>query len=134
MVNVTRDEFESNPLVSAFNAQLTDLVKAVIDTLDPSWAFHVERITLVLSGGGSTLPAASNLTNVEGTVGGRVARFRLAPLVPEGLDDGLGLEYPRLAVALGGSLDTIAERSVLNQCPAGSVPHGPLERFPTRGV
>ena len=134
LVTVTRDEFEGNPLVSAFNAQLTGLVKGVIDTLDPSWALHAERITLVLSGGGSTLPAASNLTNVEGTVGGRVARFRLAPLVPEGIPDGLKSEYPRLAVALGGSLDTIAERSALDQCPAGSVPHGPLERFPTRGL
>ena len=134
LVTVTQDEFENSPLVSAFNAQLIDLVKAVMDTLDPSWALHAERITLVLSGGGSTLPAASSLTNVEGKVGGRVARFRLAPLVPKGIDDGLRLEYPRLAVALGGSLDTIAERSALDQCPAGSEPHGPLERFPTRGV
>ncbi len=133
-VTVTRDEFESSPVVAAFKAQLTELVTGVVEALDPTWVLHAERITLVLSGGGATLPAATSLTNIEAAVGGGIARFRLAPLVPDGIDERLRAEYPLLAVAFGGSLKTIEERSELEKCPAGSPLPGPLERFQTRGL
>ena len=40
---------------------------------------------------------------------------------------------PRLAVAMGGALRGVDERSTLTECPAGSPPHGPLERSQNKG-
>ena len=134
LVEVTRDEFEGSQPVLKFREQLADLVKGVVADLDPSWALQAERITLVLSGGGATLPAASDLTNVEASVGDHVARFRLAPLVPDNISSGLKAEYPRLAVALGGALHGIGERAALDRNPSGSPQIGQLERSQNRGI
>ena len=134
LVSVTLTEFEAHPDVIRFREQLSGLVASVIKGLHPSWAPHAERITLVLSGGGAALPAALDLANLEIPIGDRIGRFRLAPSKPDGISPELADEYPRLAVAFGGAISTISERSSLFECPAGSPAHGQLERSQNRGI
>ena len=141
VVDISLDEFLTEPAVRSFEDSLRSTLVDILESAHPDWINWVRvdprrRLTVVLAGGGATLPMARSLA--QGTVAAHGTTIPVAPAkaFPDWLrDDYPDLEehYPRMAVSLGGARrNTIQSMGVLRSTGISGGGYT-LERFSTRG-
>ena len=114
IVNLTEKEFVNTEGVRKFEQQICYEIEQLLLQVRESWEKAAKHgITLVLTGGGSSLPMIRDLANKRWKIGSRRVSCRLATDVPANLEGRLSLEfiqeYPRLAVAMGGALKLLLD-------------------------
>lgn len=114
--------FLERPEVVRFRNGLAKTFNDVMNAAHPTFfeRLHPGGLTVVLTGGGATLPMASDLTGGSSEVHGFRVERRGTRLVPEAFADDMDLReaYPQLAVAIGGSQpDLIGEGDALGEMP-----------------
>lgn len=137
-VTLSLSEFATLPAVERFGEAIRDMVGALISGLDPSWSAPAERIALVLTGGGATLPMVADLAHFRTSIGQTRVSFVSSTPSPEVLAEIVGAalvpDYAKLAVSIGGCVGGVDERMSMKEYAGAAPPPGRLERFPTRGV
>ena len=140
-VDVSLDEFLAEPAVRLFENSLRTTLTQILESAHPDWINWVRanpsrNLTIVLTGGGATLPMAKKLAEGTVTAHGVTIQVAAAKSFPEWLrEDYPDLEdhYPRVAVSLGGARkNTIHSMGVLKATGIGGGGYQ-LDRFPTRG-
>jgi len=140
-VNVSLEEFLAEPAVRSFEDSLRTTLIEILESAHQDWINWVRanpsrQLTIVLTGGGATLPMARKLAEGTVTAHGVTIPVAAAKAFPEWLrEDYPDLEdhYPRVAVSLGGARkNTIHSIGVLKSTGIGIGGHQ-LERFPLRG-
>ena len=113
-IGVKKDDFLSCAAIQDFENLIRRQFLDVLDVVHESWfeelasfsKFGRDFITVVLTGGGSTLPMVKALSSGYVEIRGRKFSCRAAPDVPEWISNHYPLispEYPQLAVAIGGA-------------------------------
>ena len=140
-VDVSLDEFLAQPAVQSFEKSLQATLVEILESAHPDWINWVRakadrNLTIVLTGGGATLPMAKKLAYGTVTAHGMTIPVQPAKAFPDWLRaDYPDLEdhYPRVAVSLGGARrNTIRSMGVLKATGLGT--GHTLERFPSRGT
>jgi molecular chaperone HscA len=140
-VDVSLDEFLEQPAVRLFEDSLRTTLIEILESAHPDWINWVRanpsrNLTIVLTGGGATLPMAKKLAEGTVTAHGVTIPVAAAKAFPDWLrEDYPDLEdhYPRVAVSLGGARkNTIHSMGVLKATGIG-IGGYQLDRFPTRG-
>ena len=108
-VQLTKDEFMDLKGVKSFEQQICEEIGRLLVKVHESWEKAPKHgITLVLTGGGSSLPMIRNLAGRRWTIGKQEITCQLATSVPPAVEDRFSSafvrEYPRLSVAMGGAL------------------------------
>jgi hypothetical protein len=102
-----------------------------------TWGKAADRATLVLTGGSAKLPIIQQLAAKPWLIAGRTIILDQAREVPsfieETFDLDFQLEYPQLAVAIGGALPVLDEKDTLVDWLGGSAAPGQLERYRIKG-
>lgn len=141
-IDVSLDEFLALDAVKLFESSLRTTLVEILESAHPDWIRWVHdkagrHLTIVLTGGGATLPMAKKLA--EGTV--RAHGLTIPVAAAKSFPDWLRADYPdledhypRIAVSLGG-----ARKNTLNSLgPLKATGIGiggyQLDTFPTRGV
>lgn len=140
--SITLDEFLSTPGVVKFTQEISQRLTEFIADVDESWhraAAQRGLVTVVLTGGGCSLPMITQLAQTPVKLGGRsiplVATKNLPPEVEERGDVAFNQEYPQLAVAIGGAMpQKLDERATQAEYLGETSPPGGLPRFQTRGL
>lgn len=120
-VEVALDEFMALEAVQDFEASLRKTMVDILESADRTWINWVRtdpnrRLTIVLAGGGATLPMVKRLAEGTVTAHGITIPVAAAKSFPDWLrDDYPDLEtpYPRIAVSLGG-----ARKNIINSMGA----------------
>lgn len=142
-VEVSREEFMALDEVKAFEQSLRATLVEVMEAADPAWVEWIRTkagryLTIVLTGGGATLPMAKRLAEGTVTAHGITIPVAAAKSFPAWLEkDYADLEasYPRIAVSLGGARrNIIRPLGRLLTTTGDGVGGHVLERFATRGV
>ena len=140
-IDISLSEFLAEPAVISFENSLRTTLTQILDSAHPDWINWVRanpsrNLTIVLTGGGATLPMAKKLAEGTVTAHGVTIQVAAAKAFPEWLrEDYPDLEdhYPRVAVSLGGARkNTIQSMGILKSTGIG-IGGYQLERFPTRG-
>ena len=139
VVSVARDQFLEIEGVRRFSDQLHENLKVFLAQVDRSWTTQMERVTLVLTGGGCDLPMVRQIATKAWMTHGTVVRFDLAErepaLIRESFKAEFVREYPQLAVAIGGCLPVILDERHAQRCRLGDfIPPGPLTRYRVSGT
>lgn len=118
-VRIERDEFLREKSVNKFGEKLAEKFEDVLKVLKKGIAQHFGSggLSVVLTGGGATLPMVTDLASGTFTVHNTPIRKNEVPLVPEDFeyDKELAAVYPQLAVALGGTMPClIDEKDAIN--------------------
>lgn len=143
VVEISLEEFVQLDAVIAFEERLRGTLVKIMEDADPAWIEWIRSnpsryLTIVLTGGGASLPMAKRLA--EGTVTAHGATIQVVPAMPFPSwlrDDYPDLEdaYPRIAVSLGGARGNVIQSMQRPLTTTGSGIGGhALERFATRGV
>jgi molecular chaperone HscA len=137
VVSIDREQFENSPEVTKFAGELERSISEFLSKVDNSWIKTPSEAMLVLTGGCARLPFIQGLGNRSWTLAGKSIRFSQSRSVPEviasNFDADFQREYPQLAVAIGGALPLIDERSAIGQWQGGSPQPGTLEKFAVTG-
>jgi len=142
-VEISREEFMALDEVKAFEQSLRATLVEIMEDADPAWIDWIRTnpsryLTIVLTGGGATLPMARKLAEGTVTAHGVTIPVAAAKPFPAWLEkDYSDLEeaYPRIAVSLGGARRNIIRPLERPLTTTGSGVGGhTLERFATRGV
>lgn len=111
---VEKDNFLNSSLVKNFSQQIekkfTDILSAVGDGYLS--LMRTSNLNVVLTGGGASLPMIESLARGVREIKGIKILCKEASRVPEWVIDNypqLGLQYPQLAVAIGGANPTLPE-------------------------
>lgn len=110
-VEVSLDEFLALDEVKSFEKSLRKTLIEILESADKEWINWVQanpsrNLTIVLTGGGATLPMVKKLAEGTVTAHGKTIPVAAAKSFPEWLRrDYADLEepYPRIAVSLGGA-------------------------------
>lgn len=122
-VKLSKHEFMNLEGVKRFEQTICNEIRRLLDGIHESWNQVTKYgITLVLTGGGSSLPMIRNLANKRWKIGNRVVACQLAADVPEDVAEKFSSEfiqeYPRLAVVMGGAQKMLLdERHTLEEFP-----------------
>lgn len=113
-VVVDREEFLKSKNVKSFEKQLNEKLKEVLDVLDDSYLDFLYKygLTIVLTGGGASLPMVMDLAKDVVEIRGRKILKKPAALVPDWIEEKypkLTPQYPQLAVAIGGASPDLPE-------------------------
>lgn len=137
IVSIERESFEGSLEITKFTGELERSISEFLAKVDSSWNKTPGEALLVLTGGCAHLPFIQNLGNRSWRVAGRAVRFAHTRSVPEliasNFDADFQREYPQLAVAIGGALPLIDERSAIGEWQGGAREPGTLERFAVTG-
>ena len=134
------DEFLEQPAVRLFEDSLRTTLIEILESAHPDWIHWVRdhpsrHLTIVLTGGGASLPMAKKLAEGTVTAHGITIPVAAARSFPEWLrKDYPDMEdhYPRVAVSLGGARkNTIHSMGILKS--TGMTGGHELGGFPTRG-
>lgn len=133
------DEFLERPAVIKFAEHLSLTFQRVVDKANKSILarFEGSSLTVVLTGGGATLPMVTELSEGACRAHGITLYRSQAPLVPDEFsdDDELSFIYPQLAVAIGGaSPNLIDERNAISDMPGLAEQKWTLGRVQVSGV
>lgn len=114
IVNLTKEEFMNLEGVRVFEQRIRDTIEELLGGVHQSWVEAARHgITIILTGGGSSLPMIRNLANKRWKIGNREVKCRLAIDVPsyvtESFESDFIQEYPRLSVAMGGALKMLLD-------------------------
>lgn len=110
-VNVEMDEFASLEQVRQFTISLKGEMTGILESIHESWLGWVRAnprrtLTVMLTGGGASLPMIQELVGETLSIGGQELRVSRALPRPMWLDDlslPAEIEYSRVAVSLGGA-------------------------------
>jgi hypothetical protein len=133
-VEIDLNEFLDLAPVVRFGESLRATMSEILESVDASWINWVlahtgKKLTVALTGGGSELPMVRKLAEGEISVRGRdvpVARAVAFPTWLRELDENLEMDYPRVAVSLGGARRRLIKRGGSARITAGDgtqVPH-----------
>ncbi|UOV04137.1 hypothetical protein MUU75_13445 [Pseudoxanthomonas mexicana] len=140
-VDIKLDEFLNHDAVKAFENSLRQTMIEILESVNPDFIDWVRmdakrRLTIVLTGGGATLPMARKLASGDVMINGSSITVAEAQAFPTWLkQDYPDLEspYPRIAVSLGGARkNVILPKGVARSTGTGIV--HTLERFQTKGI
>ena len=131
-VEIELDEFCELEGVRAFQRSVHDAVVDVLQSIDESWIGWVQAdprraLLMVLAGGGAKLPMVRALAERPLQVHGKPIAVQQALDVPTWLaevDEHLVLDYPRVAVSLGGARKRLIKERVA-KVTAGDVTSPP---------
>lgn len=141
-VEISLNEFLDHDAVKAFEGSLRRTMTEILESVSPDFINWVKSnasryLTIVLTGGGASLPMARKLASGTVVVNGSPVAVAAAQEFPAWLrQDYADLEdhYARIAVSLGGARRNVI-RSIGVATGTGSGLGGyTLERFPTKGV
>jgi hypothetical protein len=137
-IQITIDEFLDTPMVEGFKKEIASTFDQALKSLSPVNAkrYADSKLSVVLTGGGATLPMVQALTNGLDHVHGYQLHRTEVELVPEMFLGDKEIEdvYPQLAVSIGGIMPHIInERDYL---PDIDIPEGKpvLVKTPITGV
>ncbi|MEO3985179.1 hypothetical protein [Plesiomonas shigelloides] len=107
-VEITLREFMGLPQVLAFSNSLKKCMQDILDGVDPSFIRSAPNnaLAVVLTGGGAELPMVQALAKGSIISHGCTLRLIKAESFPTWLEESypeLELDYPRIAVSLGGA-------------------------------
>jgi hypothetical protein len=101
-----------------------------------SWM--AENAQIVLTGGGANMPNIKALADRPWELGGKRLHFRRAVDIPEfistNFDANFQREYPQFAVAIGGVLPVLDEKSRLEEYWGSALKPGPLTTYQVTGI
>jgi hypothetical protein len=135
-VKVSRDEFLQSEAVVRFANDIEKTLAAFLGKVDRSFEAAAERPTMLLSGGGASLPFVKDLLKVKWKIAGREVQFRPGSAVPTSIsryNAAFQEEYPQLAVAMGGAIQVIDESQSLSVWHGGEKGPGPLTKYAITG-
>jgi molecular chaperone HscA len=137
-VSIKLDEFLGNEQVKGVVSEIEKAVQRFLNSVDVSWAAVADNAQIVLTGGGANMPNIKALADRVWEFGGKPLRFRRVPAVPkfiaDNYDDNFQREYPQLAVAIGGVLPVLDEKSRMEVYLGSSTPPGPLSGYHVTGT
>lgn len=109
VVTVNEEGFLKDDRIIRFSKSLEDYFSRSLRNADPSWikGLAVHGLTVVLTGGSSSLPFVRALGRRQVSVRGVSLRCALAPDTPPDLRPDLVGEYPQLAVSIGGAKESL---------------------------
>jgi len=125
-----------------FADRIEERLAEFLSTIDPRFSQFAEGVpgpSIIFTGGSANVPIFTNLAGKPWQCAGTAARFREpAKHVPEIITyfgDAFQREYPLLAVAIGGTLPLIEEKSrPAGDWAVGAPAPGPLTKFQVTGV
>lgn len=129
-VEIVLDEFRALGPIVKFGDTLRKAMQSILEEVDESFidwvSAHPSRyLTVVLTGGGSSLPMVKELAKGEIQVNGRRIRIEPALQFPNWLRENypeLEDDYPRVAVSLGGARRTVIRQGGVAKLTAGGIP------------
>jgi hypothetical protein len=137
-VSITLDEFLNNEQVKGVVSEIEKAVQRFLSSVDVSWTQWTENAQIVLTGGGANMPNVAALSDRLWEFGGTRLRFRQAPAVPkfiaDNFDDSFQREYPQLAVAIGGALPVLDEKTRMEKHLGSANRPGPLSGYHVTGA
>jgi hypothetical protein len=137
IVTIEREDFQNSPQIKALTSALEQRLSDFLSKVHPSWSKTPSGGLLVLTGGCAQLPFIQALSSRSWNVAGISTRFAQTRSVPEmiasNFDSDFQREYPQLAVAIGGALPLINEKSSLSEWQGGAASPGTLDRFAVTG-
>lgn len=137
--SVTLASFLERPEVVHFRDRLAETFNKVMLAGHQSFfkRLHPGGLTVVLTGGGATLPMVNDLVGVSSEVYGYRMERKRTPLVPRAFahDSELREAYPQLAVAIGGAQpDLLGEGEALEEMPGLEKQTWTLGRYQVTGM
>lgn len=137
VITITLADFLTCRGVLDFASQIESELAKFLGLVHKSFEDAAIRPIMLLSGGGGTLPFIANLLKKKWRIGAREVMFQPAKAVPDAImqyDLDFQSEYPQLAVALGGSVQAIDEKTALAEWGGEIRTPGPLSRVQVTGV
>ena len=128
-VEIELDEFRTLASVINFGVSLRQAMESILEEVDDSFIDWVSTnpsryLTVVLTGGGASLPMVTELAKGEIQVNGRRIRVEPALKFPSWLRANypdLEDDYPRVAVSLGGARRTVIQSAGVATITAGGI-------------
>jgi molecular chaperone HscA len=137
-ISIELGEFLENPRVKQFGDEVASAINSFLDNVDSSWSKVPGRPLLILAGGGANLPMIQDLGNKVWHMGTGKVVFDRTPELPVSIasrfDTDFQREYPQLAVAIGGALPVLDEKTTMPQWLGATTSPGPLERVQLTGI
>lgn len=128
--SITLDQFLATPGVTDFKDALDRKMIGILESINNDWidligaSQKIPYLTVVLTGGGASLPMVRELANRRITIRGKQIRLVPAKSFPTWLEEAhseLELDYPRIAVSLGGARKKLIKRGGTATAIAGGV-------------
>jgi molecular chaperone HscA len=137
-VSISREEFLSNDKVKAVGQEIEKAIERFLSSVRPSWSAVTGNAQIVLTGGGAAMPNIKALADRVWEIGGEKVSFRRAEDIPEYIRTRFDLdfqrEYPQLAVAIGGVLPLLDEKSRLEEYMGSAKNPGALPKYQVTGL
>ena len=137
-IHIGKEEFLLHSSVQRFGQQLQKKFTDVISPMTNGLVNHFGDggLSVVLTGGGATLPMVKELASGSCTIHKKTVRKHEVPMVPEDFeyDEELAKAYPQLAVAIGGTMPRIIDEK--NTVDDFDIPRGQftLNRAQVTGI
>ncbi|MCF7989104.1 MAG: hypothetical protein K9M02_01540 [Thiohalocapsa sp.] len=129
-VTIKLDQFLATPGVTDFKNALDQKMVGILESINKDWidligaSQRIPYLTVALTGGGASLPMVRELADRQITVRGKQIRVVPAKRFPTWLEDAhseLELDYPRIAVSLGGARKKLIKQGGTATAIAGGV-------------
>jgi molecular chaperone HscA len=136
-VALTLDEFLANEQVKGVVSEIEKALQRFLSSVDNSWSSVTDNAQIVITGGGANMPNIRALADRVWDVAGKRVKFKPADPVPtfiaESFSEDFQREYPQLAVAIGGVLPVLDEKSRMPNYMGSSSTPGPLSSYQVTG-
>lgn len=111
---IEKEAFLDSSLVKNFAQQIETKFLEILRSVGPGYVdlMHQTKLNVVLTGGSATLPMIESLAKAIPEINGKKILCKDAPRVPEWVVNNysqLALQYPQLAVAIGGANPVLPE-------------------------
>ncbi len=126
-VTIELDDFQELEAVQKFSQALSDTMLEILISVDSSWiewatAGPYRNLTVVLTGGGASLPMVQELAKGSIPIKGKTIELEQARNFPAWLEEDypdLDDDYPRVAVSLGGARRWLISEQGMAKTTAG---------------
>ncbi len=135
---VSLNEFLQSAGVQDFKRSLDEKMTGILESINHDWVdligtAKIPYLTVALTGGGASLPMVQELANREIIVGRKPIRLVQAKAFPAWLEEAHGaleLDYPRIAVSLGGARKNLIRSGGAVSSTAGGATGIPMSDAP----
>ncbi|WP_231291074.1 MULTISPECIES: hypothetical protein [unclassified Thioalkalivibrio] len=133
--SIKLEQFMETPGVLDFKNALDKTMVGILESINKDWidligsSQKIPYLTVALTGGGSSLPMVRELTTRDITVRGKQIRVVPTKNFPTWLEEAhseLELDYPRIAVSLGGARKKLIKQGGTATATAGGVNGAPV--------
>ena len=132
-VEIELEEFLELEAVRQFGENLRTTVVEILESVDDSWVGWIRSspsryLTVALTGGGAELPMVKELAEDSIVINGSSIEIVSAIRFPRWLrdvDENLEVDYPRVAVSIGGGRRRVIERGETARITGGDVVNPP---------